>query len=369
MTRAIYLLAAGTLFHLLTSAAFGQLVFINEVDYDDPGSDNEEFIELVGVRGVSLAGWTIELVNGSDDTVYGTLNLTDDFVFADDSGANRGFFVIGDSGVTNLDQSTSTAFQNGAPDGIRLLDAQGNVVHFASYEGTVTGATDSTALIDSASASSSLYKRGSGTDFDDFSWSVDTGNASPGGSNKLQSITDSLVVYYDFDDGTNTFTNSPEATATGISASAWSVEDGSITSPQGNPSSGESISSNGFDDLDGNAFNFSLTITGGTLNLTAFHFDDDASGSGATNWELFINNVSVATGLTSADFLANHTGDLSISGLTGTVDVRLLGTGASGGTGTWRIDNFVLTGSYVPTPAALPAGLALLGFIAARRRR
>ena len=52
-------------------SAAGQLV-INEVDYDQPGTDTAEFIELknMGTDTVELSDFTLELVNGSGGAVY-----------------------------------------------------------------------------------------------------------------------------------------------------------------------------------------------------------------------------------------------------------------------------------------------------------
>lgn len=49
--------------------ARGQVV-INEVDYDQPGSDTTEFVELSGPPGMSLTGWTLYFYNGSGGAFY-----------------------------------------------------------------------------------------------------------------------------------------------------------------------------------------------------------------------------------------------------------------------------------------------------------
>ena len=52
----------------LTVSAEAALI-INEVDYDQPGSDTAEFIELYnsGPTSIDLNGYTLDLVNGSND--------------------------------------------------------------------------------------------------------------------------------------------------------------------------------------------------------------------------------------------------------------------------------------------------------------
>ena len=54
------------LLSLLATSAFGQVV-INEVDYDQIGTDSAEFLELknIGAGPVNLDNFTVELVNGN----------------------------------------------------------------------------------------------------------------------------------------------------------------------------------------------------------------------------------------------------------------------------------------------------------------
>jgi len=122
-------------------------VYINEIDYDQPSTDALEFIELVGQDGTSLNGYTIELVNGSNGSVYNTLDLTG-MSIPNDNISGYGFFVIGPaSGVANVDYTpsgwTDNQIQNGSPDGI-LLKLSGVVVDGFSYEGEITNNSDFT---------------------------------------------------------------------------------------------------------------------------------------------------------------------------------------------------------------------------------
>ncbi len=97
---------------------------ISEALYDAAGTDNGSvFVELYGTPGTSLAGLSLEGVNGSDGSVYLTLPLSGAipgdgvFVVADDSG--DGTSLIGDADlVVQMD------FQNG-PDSIVLRDVNG----------------------------------------------------------------------------------------------------------------------------------------------------------------------------------------------------------------------------------------------------
>jgi len=97
---------------------------INEVDYDQEGTDDFEFVELInpGVCEAQLTGAVLELVNGSNGEVYSRLDLAELGTLA---GQDR--LVIGDDaitatlpdGVASLPLSGS-GLQNG-PDSVRLM--------------------------------------------------------------------------------------------------------------------------------------------------------------------------------------------------------------------------------------------------------
>ncbi|MBK8966931.1 MAG: lamin tail domain-containing protein [Lewinellaceae bacterium] len=125
---------------------FAPTLVINEVDYDQVGTDMAEFIELknAGSTTVNLDPYTLELVNGGDNTVYQTVDLPNVNLAPGD------YFVIcgNGSGVPNCDfpfpGALSNRIQNGAPDAVRLLLNVGVLVDALSYEGTVTGAAEGT---------------------------------------------------------------------------------------------------------------------------------------------------------------------------------------------------------------------------------
>ncbi len=108
---------------------------INEIDYDQPGTDAAEFVEILNAGGsaVDLAGWTLQLVNGSNDLPYNTIDLTGSSIAPGD------YFVVCANPATvancDLDASPDTNLvQNGAPDAVALL-FDGAVVDSVSYEG------------------------------------------------------------------------------------------------------------------------------------------------------------------------------------------------------------------------------------------
>jgi predicted extracellular nuclease len=108
---------------------------INEIDYDQPGTDIAEFIEIknAGDVPVSLAGHFLELVNGSGGAIYDTINLPAILLAPGD------YFVVCANAATvpncDLDDGPDTNFiQNGAPDAVALRNADG-IVDTVSYEG------------------------------------------------------------------------------------------------------------------------------------------------------------------------------------------------------------------------------------------
>ncbi len=47
-------------------------VFVNEIHYDNTGTDEGEAIEIAGPAGTDLNGWSLVLYNGANGAVYGT---------------------------------------------------------------------------------------------------------------------------------------------------------------------------------------------------------------------------------------------------------------------------------------------------------
>ena len=119
-------------------------IVINEVDYDQPGTDGPEYLELYnpGSSPVDLAGLQLILVNGSNGMPYGTLDLGG---VATSLAAGQ-YLVVHASGVTVPAGALVAAIpggsiQNGGPDGIALWDSNTNMLLDAlSYEGSLTGA-------------------------------------------------------------------------------------------------------------------------------------------------------------------------------------------------------------------------------------
>ncbi|MBN1888546.1 MAG: lamin tail domain-containing protein [Thermoflexales bacterium] len=112
---------------------------INEIDYDQPGTDTAEFAEIknTSVQTLNLDIYALEFVNGLDTSVYRTIDLPDVDL------APGGYYVVcaDAASVANCDLDVSpdsNLIQNGAPDAVALV-AGGAVVDAVSYEGD-TGA-------------------------------------------------------------------------------------------------------------------------------------------------------------------------------------------------------------------------------------
>lgn len=97
-------------------------VTISEMHYDNSGTDANEAIEVEGPAGTDLTGWSLALYNGNGGAVYATLALSETLAAS-----------CGSRGVTWV---SAVGLQNGAPDGIALVNASGQPVEFVSYEGT-----------------------------------------------------------------------------------------------------------------------------------------------------------------------------------------------------------------------------------------
>ena len=128
-----------------------ETLVINEIDYDQPGEDWGEFVEIYNAddNSVNLKHYSLELIDGTDGHIYGSIELPDFLLEA------AGYYVIcGSLGVVagcDLEVTPhSDLLQDGAPDAIALVLGE-IVVDAVSYEGDVPGP----------------YTEGSGVDLED----------------------------------------------------------------------------------------------------------------------------------------------------------------------------------------------------------
>jgi VCBS repeat-containing protein len=167
--------------------------WINEFHYDNGGVDVGEFIEIAAAAGTNLTGWKIALYNGNPTqrSSYSIVNLTG--VVADQG---NGFGTISFSYNSIIQNGGSGA--NGEPDGIALIDPNGVVVEFISYEGVFTAASGPASGMtsvnvglgvyeDGTAGGTSIGRVGNGTQSSDFTWAL-INDDTPGAINRGQTF-------------------------------------------------------------------------------------------------------------------------------------------------------------------------------------
>jgi predicted extracellular nuclease len=179
----------------ITASAFPNTtstVFINELHYDNTGTDTGEFVEIAGPAGTDVTGWSVVPYNGNGGATYTP------------TAALSG--TLTDQGGGYGTTSSLLVLQNGAPDGLALVDNVGAVVQFLSYEGAFVatngpaiGLTSTDIGVSQAGTEpvgSSLHLVGSGSTYGDFTWAPTTA-ASPGAINTGQAFASALAVTVD----------------------------------------------------------------------------------------------------------------------------------------------------------------------------
>lgn len=159
--------------------------WINEIHYDNAGTDLAEFVEIAVPAGFAESSAVrLTLYNGGDGRPYGSAHSLDTF--------NQGQTADG----ATLYWKLITGLQNGAPDGMSL-DIGGNTVDFISYEGSFTASAGPAAGLgsrdlgvfeaDTQPAGGSLGRIGTGATGDDFLWQM-LAESSPGQWNAGQFV-------------------------------------------------------------------------------------------------------------------------------------------------------------------------------------
>jgi hypothetical protein len=143
-------------------------VFINEIHYDNISTDTYEGVEIAGLAGTDLTGWSLLFYNGDDRELYGSKALSG--ILPDlMNGFGTLYFLRG-------------GIQNGDPggDGIALVHDD-EVSQFLSYEGIFIAADNAAQGIestdigiaesnDNTASDWSLQLTGTGNSYDDFTW-------------------------------------------------------------------------------------------------------------------------------------------------------------------------------------------------------
>ncbi|WP_084605586.1 endonuclease [Psychromonas aquimarina] len=198
------------------------VLWINEFHYDNASTDVGESVEVAGSAGLNLSGWTIVAYNGKDGSAYKTVNLS-------------GVITDQQAGFGTLSFAAS-GLQNGAPDGLALVDNSGKLVQFISYEGSFTAADGAAAGVTSVDvgvsetsstpSGHSLQLSGSGTSYAEFSWQAAAANTS-GQLNNGQVFASSVPVNKA---PSASLTESCNNLSCTFDAAASSDSDGTITS-------------------------------------------------------------------------------------------------------------------------------------------
>jgi uncharacterized protein len=191
---AMLVIVVGVLsFGSIGTAASTSLV-INEVDYDQPGTDTAEFLELKNVSGaaINLDDYRVELINAAatgGPAQYAAYDLPDVDLAAGD------YFVVCANGANtancDLDVPTNTdAIQNGGPDAMRLVTGTTTivVVDVLSYEGSTAGFVEGTGAGTDTGAAAPAGPEGlsrcqDGVDSDNNSADFSLRASSPGATN------------------------------------------------------------------------------------------------------------------------------------------------------------------------------------------
>lgn len=131
--------------YVLVLGSMGSTLIINEIDYDNIGTDSSEYIEILNTSSqtVQLAGLGVALVNGATGATYQTIDLAS----ATSLDAGQYLVITRDavfvpSTAKKIDPVwISDQIQNGAPDGVAIFDSVTlTVLDALSYEGSVTAA-------------------------------------------------------------------------------------------------------------------------------------------------------------------------------------------------------------------------------------
>ena len=274
-------------------------IFINEIHYDNTGTDTGEFIEIAGPAGTSLTGWRIELYNGSGGARY-------------DNDAWTGVIPAQQGGYGTVSISYPTdGIQNGSPDGIALVDPSNAVVQFLCYEGIFT-ATSSTALgltctdigvteIATTPVGQSLQLQGSGTTYGNFTWagpitntqnSPNTGQIFGGGP----SISINDVTLTEGNSGIQTATFTVTASTSSHSGITFDIatQDNSATTAD--------------DDYEGKALTAQFISAGNTTYSFAVDVNSDLTFEPNESFFVNVTNVTGAT-LVDGQGVGNITND------------------------------------------------------------
>lgn len=167
-------------------------VVINEVDYDQPGADTAEYIELKnnGSSAVDLATYSLVFVNGANGGAASYRNLA----LGPGMLAPGAYWVICANAANtpncNQDGTPDTDYiQNGDPDALQLRQGS-TVIDTLSYEGATTGFAEGTPAPaeNNVAPNLSLSRCADGTDSDDNGADFQLESITPGAANSCAGV-------------------------------------------------------------------------------------------------------------------------------------------------------------------------------------
>ncbi|MEJ7701059.1 MAG: Calx-beta domain-containing protein [Pyrinomonadaceae bacterium] len=324
-------------------------IFINEIHYDNAGTDTDEGVEIAGPAGTDLTGWSVVLYNGSGGAVYDTISLS-------------GIIPAQQGGYGTLN-FLRAGIQNGSPDGLALVNSSNTLVQFLCYEGTFTavgGAANGQTCTDigvsedgTNAVNTSLQLQGSGTTYGNFTWSapitqtrgsVNTGQTFTGAAGGGITLSINDVTKAEGNSGTTIFTFtvtlSAPAPAGGVTFNI-TTQDGTATA-----AGGDYVAK-------------SLTAQTIPQGATTFTFDVTVNGDTTTepNETFFVNITNVTgTGVTVND--GQGTGTITNDDIVATPINQIQGTGTTSPlagtsvTTTGIVTARISSGFFIQTPDA-----------------
>lgn len=163
-----------------------------------------------------------------------------------------------------------------------------------------------------------------------------------------------LLGEYNFDDNTLTASSvasnvSFGAFGTGTGVTIPSTNANGFAAGNPNPSIIRTSWSSSFDSTD--YFDFTVTPSGSPLNLSSLVFDAQRSGTGPNQLEIrssldnYTSAIANLTLATSGSFAGSSANLSSLTNITDPLNLRIYGYGATGSTGTLRLDNVQLNGN------------------------
>lgn len=211
--------------HALTG--YSQNAWINEIHYDNTGTDANEMVEVIieNAGSYALADFSVILYNGSGGGTYLTTALNTFTAGTVEGDFSFFYFVYPSNGI-----------QNGAPDGVALV-YQGAVVtgQFLSYEGVLTATNGPAAGLISNSIGVqevgtealglSLQLSGAGASYGDYTWQGPA-TATPGQLNNGQSFTGPLPEPSDYPEAFTALADNITITLTWTDASGTQLPSG-----------------------------------------------------------------------------------------------------------------------------------------------